>query len=295
VSPIIFALPGNERISEQLIDNLAATPGKLETRHFPDGESYVRLMTDVAQRDVIFVCTLDHPDAKLLPLLFGGATAKELGAKRVGLIAPYLAYMRQDKRFHPGEAVTSRIFASALSSTFDWLVTVDPHLHRFAGMAELYSCPVEVCHAAPNVARWIASEVASPIIIGPDSESRQWVSAVAALVDAPYVTLSKRRMGDRQVQIDFPNLEIWKGRTPVLVDDLISSGQTMVVATKTLVKRGFPPPVIVAVHGIFADDAYADLRAAGAGRIVTTNSVPQAANAIDIGGLLASAAGKFIS
>jgi ribose-phosphate pyrophosphokinase len=249
----------------------------------------------VAQRDVVIVCTLDHPDAKLLPLLFAGATAKELGAKRVGLIAPYIAYMRQDKRFHPGEALTSRIFASLLSSTFDWIVTVDPHLHRFATMSELYASPVEVCHAATEIARWIKSAIANPIIIGPDSESQQWVSAVAAAVDAPYVTLSKRRLGDRAVQINFPSLDAWRGRTPVLVDDIISSGRTMVEATKTLAELGFPPPIVVAVHGIFADKADAELLAAGAAHIVTTTVVPHTTNAIDISGLLATAARKFIS
>jgi ribose-phosphate pyrophosphokinase len=295
MSPTVFSMPGNERITELLITDLAATRGEIDTRRFPDGESYVRLMTDVLQRDVVFVCTLDRPDAKLLSLVFAGATAKELGAKHVGLIAPYLAYMRQDKRFHPGEAVTSHIFARLLSSTFDWLVTVDPHLHRFADISELYAVPVEVCHAAQEVARWIKSTIARPIIIGPDSESQQWVSAVAATVDAPYVTLSKSRLGDRQVQITFPNLDAWQGRTPVLVDDIISSGRTMVEATKTLVGLRFPPPVVIAVHGIFADNANADLLAAGAARIVTTNSVPHPTNAIDIGGLLTAAIRKFIS
>lgn len=295
MSPTVFALPGNESTTEQLIADLAAARGGIETRHFPDGESYVRLMTDVVQRDVVFVCTLDRPDAKLLPLLFAGTTAKELGAKRVGLVVPYLAYMRQDKRFHPGEALTSRIFARLVSSTFDWLVTVDPHLHRFADMSELYSSPVEVCHAAKEVARWIKSTIANPIIIGPDAESQQWVSAVAATVDAPYVTLAKRRLADRQVQITFPNLDAWQGRTPVLIDDIVSSGRTMVEATKTLVGLGFLPPVIVAVHGIFADDANTDLLAAGTARIVTTNSVPHATNAIDISGLLTAATRKFIS
>lgn len=295
MSLTVFALPDNESIAEPLIAGLAAARGGIETRHFPDGESYVRLMTHVVQRDVVFVCTLDRPDAKLPPLVFAGATAKELGAKRVGLITPYLAYMRQDKRFHPGEALTSRIFARLLSSTFDWLVTIDPHLHRFADMSELYASPVVVCHAAQEVARWIKSTIARPLIIGPDSESQQWVSAVAATADAPYVTLSKNRLGDRQVRIAFPNLDAWQGRTPVLVDDIISSGRTMVEATKTLVGLGFPPPVIVAVHGIFADDAHADLLAAGAARIVTTNTVPHATNAIDISGLLTAAIRKFIS
>ena len=295
MSPVVFALPENESLADRVAAALSASRGELETRHFPDGESYVRLVSNLAQRDVLFVCTMDHPDLKFLPLIYAGRTARELGAKRVGLIVPYLAYMRQDKRFRPGEAVTSRIFAELLSSTYDWLVTVDPHLHRFAAMSEIYKSTVEVCHAAQDVARWIKSEVDHPLIIGPDSESQQWVSAVAATADAPYVTLSKTRLGDRQVQISFPDLGVWQGRTPVLVDDIISTGRTMVEATKALLGRGFPPAVIVAVHGLFAGDAHPQLLAAGAARIVTTNTVPHRTNTIDVSGLLTAATQRLIS
>jgi ribose-phosphate pyrophosphokinase len=100
------------------------------------------------------LCTLDHPNDKLLSLLFAAATARELKASPVGLVCPYLAYMRQDQRFKPGEAVTSRQVAHLLSDAFDWLVTVDPHLHRYSSLAEIYRVPARVIHAAPLVSQW---------------------------------------------------------------------------------------------------------------------------------------------
>ncbi|WP_164119514.1 ribose-phosphate pyrophosphokinase-like domain-containing protein, partial [Stenotrophomonas maltophilia] len=84
---------------------------------------------------------LAQPNEKILPLIFAAATARELGAARVGLVAPYLAYMRQDRRFNPGEAVTSRQMAHLVSGAFDWMVTVDPHLHRYSDLSEIYSIP----------------------------------------------------------------------------------------------------------------------------------------------------------
>ena len=78
------------------------------------------------------ICTLTHPDQQFLLLVFAADAARELGAREVNLVAPYLAYMRQDKRFHDGESVTSRSFARMVSSTLDKLLTVDPHLHRYA-------------------------------------------------------------------------------------------------------------------------------------------------------------------
>src|SRR6185503_12811188 len=122
----------------------------------------------------IILCTLADPDAKFLPLIFAAATARELGAARVGLVAPYLAYMRQDRRFNPGEAVTSRYVAKLISGAFDWLVTVDPHLHRYGALGEIYTIPTRAIHAAPLMSDWIRRNVPDPLIVGPDSESEQW-------------------------------------------------------------------------------------------------------------------------
>ena len=141
MTPLLFALPGNERLASILAPAIGAEIGKAEIRHFPDGETYWRYDTPVAGREVALLCTLDRPDDKALPLLFAAAAARDLRAKRVGLIAPYLAYMRQDHRFQPGEAITSGTFAGIVSGEIDWLVTVDPHLHRRSSLDEIYSVP----------------------------------------------------------------------------------------------------------------------------------------------------------
>ena len=130
MKPLLFDLGAAGGLADQICASLSIDKGEIELRRFPDGESYVRLASDVAGRDVLMLCSLDLPDEKILPLLFAAAAAREQGAGRVGLIAPYLAYMRQDRSFRPGEAVTSSAFARILSTAFDWLATVDPHLHR---------------------------------------------------------------------------------------------------------------------------------------------------------------------
>ncbi len=171
-------------------------------------------------------------------------------------MAPYLAYMRQDHRFHPGEAITSAAFATHLSAAFDWLVTVDPHLHRYKALSDIYTIPAVAAHAAPEIARWIAREVKDPVLIGPDTESKQWVGEVAALAGAPFEVLRKRRHGDRDVEVSMPDLDRWRASTPVLVDDIISSGETMRVTLEHLAGMGLKPAVCIGVHGIFAGDAY---------------------------------------
>lgn len=289
MTPSLLALPGNEDFTHRLSGLLSANIGRLETRRFPDGESYVRFVSEVRGQSVVLVCTLDRPDEKCLTLLFAAQAARELGATRIGLIAPYLGYMRQDKRFQPGEAITSSTFAYLLSSVVDWIVTVDPHLHRRTSMSEIYSIPSAVCHAAPKLSAWIREHVSDALVIGPDAESEQWVRAVAADAGAPCITLEKTRRGDREVEIRFPDLERWRDRRAVLVDDIISSGRTMEVAIRKLGERGFPASICLGIHGLFAENAFERLLAAGASNIVSSNTVGHRSNEVDVSDIVAKA------
>ena len=289
MTPLVFPLSGNEALGGALVDRTRWPAGRLETREFPDGETYLRVDAACAGLSAALICTLDRPDRKLLPLLFAADTLRELGVTRLGLVAPYLAYMRQDRRFQAGEAITSRIFAALISSRFDWLVTVDPHLHRFRSLDELYTISTRVVHAAPALASWIAANVARPLLIGPDAESEQWVADVAQRADAPHVVLTKVRRGDRDVEVSVPHVERHRDRTPVVVDDIVASARTMIQTVRQLVAAGLPAPVCVGVHGIFAGDAHRALQDAGAAQIVTTQTVAHPSNAIEIADLLVPA------
>ena len=294
MTPLLFALPGNEPLCTNIASALHAELGVFEYRRFPDGESYVRLRTDVARRHVALVCTLNAPDEKTLALLFAARTARELGAASVGLVAPYLAYMRQDARFQPGEAITSAQFAALVSQAFDWLVTADPHLHRRASLGEIYPIVTRTVHCAPLLAAWISAQVPAAWVVGPDVESEQWVASVASAAAAPHATLRKLRRGDRDVEVVLPDVARWHGRTPVIVDDIVSSARTMAVACRRLREAGFAAPVCLGIHAVFAGDAYEQLVEAGAARIVTTNTIAHRSNEIDATGLLAEAARECI-
>lgn len=285
---LVLPLPGSEALGAQFAAALTAELAAIETRRFPDGETYVRLPPAIGGRDAVLVCTLARPDEQFLRLVFAARAARELGAASVTLVAPYLAYMRQDTRFQPGEAVTSRHFAELISREFDRLVTIDPHLHRHRSLDEIYAIPAQALRAAPLLADWIAARVEAPAIVGPDVESDQWVSEVARRAGAPYVVLRKQRHGDRSVGISAPDLTAWAGRRPVLLDDIVSSGRTMVEAARTLLAQGLPAPVCVAVHALFAEDAYAELSKLAL-QVVSTDTVPHPSNAIPVAGLLATA------
>lgn len=287
---LLLALPGNEPMARRLAGELGAGLIEAQFHRFPDGESYVRFTTAVTDATVWLVCTLDRPDPKFIPLMIAAETARDLGAARVGLIAPYLAYMRQDTRFRPGEAVSSAYFAKVLSCVVDALVTVDPHLHRRSALSEIYAVPSAIVHAAPVIAEWIRDNVQRPVLIGPDSESEQWVADVAARAGAPYIVLAKTRRGDRDVEVTVPDIEQVKSRTPVLVDDIVSTARTMCETLGHLRKQGLAGAVCIGVHAVFADDAYASLLAAGASRVATADTIPHKSNAIHLTKQIAAAA-----
>jgi len=136
---------------------------------------------------------------------------------------------------------------------------------------------------------------ANPLVVGPDAESAQWAAAVAGAVPCPFVVLEKARHGDAEVSLsEIPRELAETGRTPVLVDDIVSTAGTLIEAVRRCRSRGFAAPVCLAVHAVFAPGAQDALLAAGAARVVTTNTIPHASSAIDVAGLLAGAIGRLL-
>ncbi len=286
---MLFALPGNENIGNSLAHTLKVEVGDAVIRRFPDGESFIKINSTVKGKNIFLICSLNQPDDKLLPLYFISKTLKEFGALHITIIAPYLAYMRQDKRFSEGESVTSALFASLISSFIDKLITIDPHLHRRSSLNEIYTVPTVVLHAAPLISKWIKDNVPNALLVGPDMESEQWVSQVANEAGVPYIVLEKKRLGDRNVEIKVPEVSNWENHIPVLVDDIISTAKTMIVTATHLVNNGYKPAICIGVHGIFADNSFFELLGSGVDKVITTNSIPHASNRISVANLIAEA------
>lgn len=286
---VVYALPGNEDLAQSLAHGLAASLQRLTIHHFPDGEQRVSLEGPLTGQSVVMVCALHRPDAKLLPIIFAADTARDLGAKNVVLVAPYLCYLRQDARFRPGESVSAVSFGKLLSAHFDGLVTIEPHLHRLPTLSAVYTIPVRAPHAVVPIAEWILANVSDPLIVGPDDESEAWISQIAACISVPSVVAHKTREASGRVSVRLQVPPVYAARTAVIVDDILASGQTMLATVGALVQAGFGNPVCLAVHGLFDGASVDDLLAAGAGRVVTGNTVPHACNAIDVTPVLADA------
>jgi ribose-phosphate pyrophosphokinase len=256
----------------------------VERHRFPDGELRLRLPPALPQRVVVWR-GLHQPNEKLVELLLIGRSARGLGAQWLGLVTPYLGYMRQDIAFHPGEVVSQRVVGGFLAELFDAVLTVDPHLHRVATLHE--AVPLRdagsavVLSGAPLLADLIAQHHSAPLLLGPDEESLQWVASAAQAHGWDHAACVKQRHGDRHVTIALPAAPV-AGRAVVLLDDVASSGQTLVEATRLLLAAGAASVDVAVTHALFAGDAMERVRAAGARHVWSSDCIPHPSNAVSI-------------
>ena len=268
----------------------AGLPLEIVARHrFPDGESRLRLPPSLPPHTVL-LRGLQQPNEKLTELMLAAAGARELGAQQLTLVSPYLAYMRQDMAFAPGEVVSQRHVGRALAAWFDAVITVDPHLHRVSTMDEVVPGRRGVAlSAAPLLGEWIAEHAAGALLLGPDEESLQWVRAAAEAHAMEHAVCSKQRHEDRRVDVTLPADLDLGGRAVVLLDDVASTGRTLVEAARGALARCAASVDVAVTHALFVGDALAELHAAGVRQVWSTDSVPHPSNVVSIATMLARA------
>lgn len=291
--PLILTFPE----CRVLADRLAAETGyrvfPVAIHSFPDAESLVCLPSELPEH-VIFFCSLDHPNKKLVELGFAAATARDLGAKQLSLVAPYLCYMRQDKAFQAGQAISQRIVGNWLGDWFDNIITVDAHLHRINSLSDVIGPAGTFNLSATQL--WVnllRQRNDQPILMGPDQESYQWVKKIAEATGFDYAVAHKQRLGDRTVQIQLPEISV-ANRTVILVDDVVSSGQTLAVIADLLKKAGVIHIECLVTHALFINSAEQLLNNSGIKRIISSDSIPHSSNGAYLAPLLAKTLSRVI-
>lgn len=285
---LLLAFDDEAALAQALAAALGWPLAVVDRHRFPDGETRLRLPPQLPPR-VTMLRGLQQPNEKLTELMLAAAGARELGAAQLTLVSPYLAYMRQDIEFTPGEVVSQRHLGRALAGWFDAVITVDPHLHRVATMDEVVPGRRGVAlTAAPLLGEFIARQVPGALLVGPDAESAQWVGVAAARAGLAHAVCRKLRHGDHDVEVALPGVDL-HGRAVVLLDDVASTGRTLVAAARGVLAGGAASVDVAVTHGLFVDDAVARLREAGVRRIWSTDCVPHPSNAISVVPLLAAA------
>jgi ribose-phosphate pyrophosphokinase len=288
---IVIGGSSSEALAAKVAEELHLKAGKLELRRFPDGEMYLRVVDDVKNESVAVIQSIHHtPDELLFEYLLLVDTLKDLGASRVTAFIPYFAYARQDERFKPGEALSFRTVTKLMESVgTDEIYTIDMHQHRVLKSSEVFKIPAHNLSAMPLLADYIkkTGEVQKPLVIGPDAEAEQWAKIAADRLGTDYDVFEKKRLGDAHVEVR-PRKSNAKGRDVLIVDDIISTGGTIVEAAKILLSQGANKVAVACTHPILAPGALEKIEKAGVVSVVGTDTVPGPISRVSVAPLIAS-------
>ena len=288
MNTLLLAFDDEAPLAQGLARALGCPLALVDRHGFPDGETRLRLPPRLPPR-VVLLRGLQDPNAKLTELLLAAGGARELGASRLVLVAPYMAYMRQDMAFTPGEVVSQRLLGRLLAAAFDAVITVDPHLHRVATLDEVLPGRRGVAlSAAALLGGHVAREVPGAMLLAPDEEAGQWVRAAALAHGLDHAICRKQRHGDRDVDVALPAARV-DGRAVVLLDDVASTGRTLIAAARGALAQGAASVDVAVTHGLFIGNALAEVQAAGVRHVWSSDCVRHSSNAVSVVPLLAQA------
>ncbi len=244
-----------ERISRELGNAPFGIPF---TKRFPDGELYLRVGGRLEGDDVVVVQST-RTDQDLLELLLLEDAVREAGARRTLVVVPYFAYARQDRRFFPGEPVSARTLCRHVELDADAVVTVD--LHSSQTLTH-FSKPAFEASGIPALAR-LLKERPVDLLVSPDKGGIERAKRMAQLLDKPWFALEKKRIDSDRVELSLPSQGVppLAAKHVVLLDDVITTGGTIVEAARLLKRQGVGAVTAACTHGLFLRDAFERIKA----------------------------------
>lgn len=288
MSVSLQSLPSSSRDAASLAAVMGVPFHEIAIHLFPDSE--MRVTAGPASATTIIYASLDLPNDKLIALMFAAEALRRGGAKRLVLVAPYLCYMRQDAAFHDGEAIGQKVIGQMLARCIDRVVTVDAHLHRTSDLAAVFpGIQSDNLSAMPAISDMLRQSGLDPatIVAGPDAESLPWVKDLAGRLGLSFTVARKTRRGDRSVAIEFPDHACIAGRPVLIVDDIVSSGGTIIACARALTAAGAAAIDVVVTHALFPQATYDEMISSGIRSVRSTHSVPHFTNAITLDSLFA--------
>ncbi len=286
---IIIGCSHGIHLADKIAQKLKISCSKLEVNHFPDSEIYLRFKSNIKGKIVVLIQSFyENINDCVVEALFAAQTAKELGAKKIILAAPYFPYLRQDIKFKAGECNSLKTIAKYIDENFDELCIIDPHLHREKTLKHIFKIKSTRLTANPLITSYIKKnikKIKNPLIIGPDEESYKWAEAIANASGCDSAILRKKRYSASRVKVMLNKKINLKNKNIVIVDDIISTGNTIIETAKLLKRLGADKFTVICVHGIFTNNALERLKKNKI-NVTACNTLPNKVAKIDVSPLL---------
>ena len=256
---------------------------RTEFKKFPDGEIYVKLNNDVEGEDVFLINTQNNQNDSIIETIIMCDALNDEGARSINLVAPYLAYARQDKKFNKGESISIRALARIYSNICDSIFTINPHETH---IESFFDIPFMYGDAIPELAKYVQNKLNNPVVLSPDKGAIELAKTASEILNCEYDYLEKTRISPTEINIAPKNLDV-NGRDVLIVDDIISTGGTMATAIAMLKEQGAKRVIASCVHPVLIGDALNKLYVGGADEVVGTDSFLSEVSKVSVDNIVA--------
>lgn len=255
---------------------------EIETKYFPDNELYLRIPFNPLKKEILIQSMPLEPDKKLIELIFASKTLKDLGSDELIALIPYLAYTRQDRRFKEGEAISQLIVLEMMRDAgIKKILTIDAHFH--SGIPRVEGLEIHNLKLAPYFKEFFKEfeENEDFLAIGPDDDAYELAILLAKELKIEAGYIEKKRISDKEVEVKKVSAEV-ENKNIILIDDIISTGGTIIEAYKLLKKEGAKDVYVAASHGLFLQDSLNKIFSIGIKEVITSNSIPSKASKLNV-------------
>ncbi len=282
---MMLIIPGSNspRLAERVSRELGAELADVETKKFPDGEIYTRIVSDVRGRECAVVQSTPDNDS-IVELILTLDLLRDLGASGVHAVVPYLGYSRQEKRFREGEALSAKTILRVIKSLSDSILTVNCHFLKAEGEFDFHGIRIRNINAFPEIANYFRERTNNPFLIAPDKGSLEIVKNLAMAIGCKFDSLKKERISGEEVKTEAKEMNV-EGKDVIILDDTISTGNTIINAAELVKKQGAKSVSAGCVHGIFSK-GLKKLNAATDG-VISTDTIQSDVSRVSVAGLIA--------
>jgi len=253
---------------------------RTEFKRFPDGELYIRVLDNEAieNEDVVFIQSQRDQNEAVVESILMSDILRDEGARSITLVASYLAYTRQDKKFNPGEPISIRVLAKVYSQLFDRVITINPHETHIKSFFEV---PFICGSAVKELASYVKDRLNNPVVLSPDTGAIELAREAAQVIGCEYDYLEKTRITPTEIKVAPKNLHV-EGRDVLIVDDIISTGGTVATAIRMLKEQGAENVIVACVHPVLIGDALNKLYTSGASEVIGTDTFPSPVSKVSV-------------